>query len=205
MAYAGKIIFPAVRIQIGVLQDLEYDAVKLRWCRISELTSRTPPAARPYSALAPLVITCMSPIASTEGPMTNEVWLMKSMTLTLLSTPFKQEVIFARGANAVGRKAAAQRIARAVFSRHHAGRQTRQIGERALASQRQLGDLRWIQILRPMPDVSVCSSGASAVTSTVCVHVSDLQCEVHGNRVARSYDNSLLLRLLKSGASTVTV
>ena len=57
-------------------------------------TLTTAPAARPYSALNPLVCTLISLIASTDGPTAYEVWFKKSIVLTLLSTPFSRKLFW---------------------------------------------------------------------------------------------------------------
>ena len=88
----------------------------------------------------------ISPMASSDGPITNEVWLMKSMTLTLLSTPFSRKLF-----SPVERTPLAENppfcASRAPGSATRTpGRKPRQVGKHALAAHGQLAHFGRVQI-----------------------------------------------------------
>src|SRR5579864_7561038 len=85
-------------VQLFALRSLFCSTSKRLPCKLLlpdfKLTLITAPAARPYSALKPLVWTLISLMASTDGPTAYEVWFRKSMVLTLLSTPFNRKLFW---------------------------------------------------------------------------------------------------------------
>ena len=135
---AGLVVFPAVGVEVLVLEVLEENAVKLVGARLQADADH---AARAAPVLGVDAVGHHAHFADgLDGGTDDERSLVQEVDdVNVVIDAVQQEVVLPVGTDAVGGKAAADRVARAILGGQHAGRKASQKGKRTLAAQREIG------------------------------------------------------------------